>query len=57
MNTPTLVALTIIAAIAVTGTLAGFLVHKTGNTAGIREVGRAIAPLLTAIAKAFSDLD
>jgi hypothetical protein len=57
MNTPSLVALTIIAAIAVIGLLSGFFVHTTGSTAGIRDVGRAIGPILTAIIKAFSDLD
>jgi hypothetical protein len=38
MNTPTLLTLTFVAAIAVTCLLAGFVVHKTGSTAGIRDV-------------------
>jgi hypothetical protein len=56
MYTPTLVALTFITAIAIICLLAGFVVHKTGSTADIRDIGRAIGPILTAIAKAFTDL-
>lgn len=57
MNTLTLVALTFIAAIAIISLLVGFGVHKTSSTTGVRDFIRAIGPILTAIAKAFTDLD
>lgn len=48
MTTPTLAALTILGVTAIVSTLVGFIVHTTGTTTGISDIGYAIGAILTA---------
>lgn len=44
-------AIVIIAAVAILGfyALAGYIVHKTGGTTGIADIGRAVADIISAL--------
>ena len=53
MSTTTAIVLGIVIVVAIVGyyLLAGYIVHKTGSTTGIADIGRAVADIVAAIVR------